>query len=47
VAGRIIRNVMTPRFKNGDYNKGIDEGVQAIIKVLEGGKRYFGFPCKT
>lgn len=38
VAGGIIRNVMTPHFKNGDYNKGIDEGVQAIIQVLEGGK---------
>jgi uncharacterized protein len=38
VAGGIIRNVMTPHFKNSDYNKGIDEGVQAIISVLEGGK---------
>jgi len=37
VAGSIIRDVMTPHFKNNDYNKGIDEGVNAIIKVLEGG----------
>ena len=37
VAGSIIRDVMTPYFKNNDYNKGIDEGVNAIIKVLEGG----------
>lgn len=38
VAGSIIRDVMTPHFKNNDYNKGIDEGVQSIIAVLEGGK---------
>jgi uncharacterized protein len=38
LAGRIIRNVMTPRFKTGDYNGGIDEGVQAIIAVLEKGE---------
>jgi len=37
VAGDIIRNVITPHFKNNDYNKGIDEGVNAIINVLEGG----------
>ena len=38
VAGSIIRNVMTPHFKIGDYNKGIDEGAKAIISILEGGK---------
>lgn len=38
VAGSIIRNVMTPHFKNNDYNKGIDEGVNALIRVLEGGQ---------
>jgi Beta-propeller domains of methanol dehydrogenase type len=38
VAGSIIRNVMTPRFKTGDYNGGINDGVKAIIDVLEGGK---------
>ncbi len=38
VAGSIIRNVITPHFKNNDYNKGIDEGVNAIIRVLEGGQ---------
>lgn len=37
VAGSIIRDVMMPYFKNNDYNKGIDEGVNAMIKVLEGG----------
>jgi uncharacterized protein len=37
-AGSIIRNVMTPKFKSGDYNAGIEAGVKAIITVLEGGK---------
>ncbi len=37
MAGRIIQNVMTPRFRNGDYNGGISEGVRTVIEVLEGG----------
>jgi len=37
-AGSIIRNVMTPKFKAGDYNGGIEAGVSAILMVLEGGK---------
>lgn len=37
LVGSIIRNVMTPRFKDGDYNGGINDGVKAIIGVLEGG----------
>ena len=36
MAGRIIRDVITPKFKNGDYNGGIINGAQAVIKVLEG-----------
>src|SRR6185295_1563471 len=36
IAARIIRNVMTPRFKQGDYDEGIVEGVNAIIAQLEG-----------
>jgi len=36
-AGSIIRNIITPKFKAGDYNGGIDAGVSAIITVLEGG----------
>jgi len=35
-AGRIIRNVMTPRFREGDYDGGITDGVQAILAVLTG-----------
>jgi uncharacterized protein len=37
MAGRIIRNVMTPKFKQGDYDGGIADGARAIIDVLEGG----------
>jgi uncharacterized protein len=34
--GEIIRTVMTPAFKQGNYDKGIEEGVAAIIARLEG-----------
>jgi len=37
-AGSIIRTIMTPQFKTGNYNGGIQAGIQAIIDVLEGGK---------
>jgi uncharacterized protein len=36
-AGSIIRNVITPKFKAGDYNGGVEGGVNAIITVLETG----------
>lgn len=35
-ASRIIRNVMTPRFKEGDYEAGIAAGVLAVIGQLAG-----------
>lgn len=35
-ASRIIRNVMTPPFKDGDYDKGITDGASAIVAQLEG-----------
>ena len=35
-AARIIRNVMTPAFKSGDYDKGIEDGTAAIVSTLEG-----------
>lgn len=38
LAGRIIVNIMTPRFKTGDYNGGVEEGVKAVIAALEGGE---------
>jgi len=37
MAGRIIQHVMTPRFRNSDYEGGITEGALAVIKLLEGG----------
>lgn len=37
LAGRIIRSVMTPRFKEGDFDGGVAAGVAAIIDVLEQG----------
>ena len=36
LAARIVRNVMTPRFKDGDYDGGITQGVDAIVAQLEG-----------
>ena len=35
-AGDIIRTWMTPAFKAGNYDKGIDDGVAAIVARLEG-----------
>jgi len=36
LAGRIIRNIMTPRFKTGDFDGGVESGVKAIVATLEG-----------
>ncbi|MFO7369093.1 MAG: TPM domain-containing protein [Bacteroidales bacterium] len=38
MSSRIIRNVMTPKFKDGDYNGGIADGVSAVLNVLRGGE---------
>jgi uncharacterized protein len=35
-ASRIIRNVITPRFKDNDFDRGLAEGVDAIVGTLEG-----------
>ena len=35
-AGSIIRTWMTPAFKGGNYDKGIEDGVAAIVARLEG-----------
>lgn len=35
-AGQIIRSVMTPKFKAGDYDGGIEDGARAIVARLEG-----------
>ena len=34
--GEIIRNVITPYFKHGNYHQGLDKGADAIFKVLQG-----------
>ena len=34
--GQIIRNVMTPSFKEGNYDKGIEDGIGSVIGLLEG-----------
>ena len=36
LAGRIIRDVVVPKFKTGDYNGGIAAGVDAIVSAAEG-----------
>ena len=35
-AKRIISDVITPRFKQGDYFGGVDAGLEAIVKVVGG-----------
>jgi uncharacterized protein len=35
-ADRIIRNLMTPRFREGNYDVGVEAGVTAVIQILEG-----------
>jgi uncharacterized protein len=36
LASRIIREIITPRFREGDFDGGITEGALAIINILEG-----------
>jgi uncharacterized protein len=35
-ASRIIRNLMTPQFKAGNYDQGVQDGVRAVLAQLEG-----------
>ena len=35
-ADRIIRNLMTPRLREGNYDVGVEAGATAIIQILEG-----------
>ena len=35
-AARIIRDVMTPRFRAGDYDNGLTEGVAAVLATVTG-----------
>lgn len=36
LAGRIIREVMVPRFRSGDFAAGIQEGTAAVIAAVDG-----------
>lgn len=36
VANRIIRNVIVPRFRSGDFYTGIDEGITRMMQVIDG-----------
>ncbi|WP_276368144.1 TPM domain-containing protein [Chryseolinea sp. H1M3-3] len=36
IASRIIRNEIAPRFRNGDYEGGVEAGVMAIIQAIRG-----------
>jgi uncharacterized protein len=36
VVGELVRNVILPEFKQGDYYAGLDKGTDAIIAILKG-----------
>jgi uncharacterized protein len=36
ISGRIIRNVIVPRFRAGNFDQGVLDGVQAMIGVVRG-----------
>ena len=36
LADRIIRNLMTPRLREGNYDVGVEAGATAVIQILEG-----------
>lgn len=36
VSGQIIRNIITPRFRNGNFDQGVIDGVGAMISVVKG-----------
>lgn len=36
IAGRIIREVITPQFRRGDYDRGVLDGVAAMVAVVKG-----------
>lgn len=35
-ASRIVRNLMTPRFREGNYDVGMEAGVTAVLQIIEG-----------
>jgi len=36
LAGRIIQNIMAPRFREGDYDGGVTDGTLTVVSILEG-----------
>ncbi len=36
ISGRIIRDIITPQFRHGNFNQGVIDGVSAIIAVVRG-----------
>jgi uncharacterized protein len=36
IGGEIIRNIITPEFKNGNYYSGLDKGTNALFDVFKG-----------
>ena len=36
IAGRIIRDIITPQFRNGNFDQGIIDGVSAMIEAVRG-----------
>ncbi len=36
ISGRIIRNIIAPQFKSGNFDRGVMEGVQAMILAVRG-----------
>jgi uncharacterized protein len=36
IAGRIIRNTITPQFKAGSFDQGVTNGVHAMVQVVKG-----------
>ncbi|HEX9826949.1 MAG TPA: TPM domain-containing protein, partial [Flavobacteriaceae bacterium] len=36
IVGELIRNIIIPEFKNGDYYAGLDKGSDAIFEILNG-----------
>jgi uncharacterized protein len=47
IAARIIRNIMTPAFKNDDFDGGIQKGAEAIVAQLEGRGDALGLSSKV
>ena len=39
-SSRIIRNVIAPHFRDNNFDKGMEEGVAAMIKLLEIGRAH-------